>query len=134
MEDDAKSNPHTLLCTQFNFDGAELVPMPTDPSATLSNTTKHLFRDLEGKGKLSWVTWVRKDENNDSPIYQHPGEAPQHKKVGYMPRMDEESSLDQSKVTCNTLWKAEADKDKEVAGIHTAHHRKQTRQMRTNRV
>jgi hypothetical protein len=63
------------------------------------------------------------DEENGLQNLPKPGEAPQHRRVGYKAILDEESSLDQSKGTrdaISTMWKAEAETDKEAAGIHAA--------------
>jgi len=56
-------------------------------AATLSDATKRDFRDLKGRGDINLVSG---DEENHLPGFGDAGEAPQHKKVGYMPMVDKE--------------------------------------------
>ena len=74
----------------------------------------HDFRDHEGGRDMSLVRGKEKD------LLPDPGGVPQHRLVGCMPRVDEKSSLDQSKGAHNAMWKAEAEAEEEVARIHAA--------------
>ncbi len=52
---------------------------------TCLHTTKRNLRDLEGEGKISVAS---NDEKGHLPVFQDPGGASQHKKMGYKSMMD----------------------------------------------
>jgi hypothetical protein len=69
--------------------------------ATHLDRVKRDLRGLEGEGDICWVSG---GEENYLPVLQDAGGVPQHRLVGYMPRVDEKSSLDQSKGAHNAMW------------------------------
>jgi hypothetical protein len=77
--------------------------------ARLSDAAKRDLRGLERKGNISLVSG---DEENHLPGFGDAGEAPQHKKVGYIPMVDKGLvSWTPKKQVANTTTTKEAEKD-----------------------
>jgi len=75
----------------------------------LSDATKCDLRGLERKGNISLVSG---DEENHLPGFGDAGEAPQHKKVGYMPMVDKGLvSWTPKKQEADTISMMEAEED-----------------------
>jgi len=80
---------------------------------TLSNTTKHDFRDLKGRRDISLAS---RDKRDHLQAFQDPGGAPQHRNMGCMPMADARPIPWTPREVVNTM---EAEKDEAATRTRT---------------